>query len=139
MASVLTRIRNRPLIAGTLAVVVGYVVLALTSTLVQEVWLGGVSFQNSPTRVLVLAALFTPLCGVVAGVVAALIGRQAAMASAITIGVLILAETTYLYSTGKVDGPLWFEAGAGLTLAAAVLLGAWIGRWKVRLTIHSTR
>jgi hypothetical protein len=43
---------------------------------------------------------------------------------------LIGAETTYLFSTGRVDGPLWFEAGAGIVLAGAVLLAAWL--WALK-------
>ena len=40
---VLRRVVAKPVVAGTVAVVAGYFVLALASTLVQEVWLGGVS------------------------------------------------------------------------------------------------
>lgn len=132
MHSVLTKIWAKPLIAGAVAVLVGYFVLALTSTLVQEVWLGGVSYHRSSARVLVLAALCTPVCGFIAGLLAAAIGRRAAIGSAVALALLIALETAYLFITGRVDGPLWFEAGAGFAIAAAVLLGAWIWTLKVR-------
>jgi len=120
----------KPLVAGTAAVLVGYIVLALASTLVQEVWLGGVSYHRSSTRVLVLAGIFTPVCGLLAGWVVAKIGQRAATRAALILALLIALETAYLFVTGRVDGPLSFEAGAGAALAAAVLLGAWL--WAPR-------
>lgn len=45
-----------------LGALAGYMTLALTSTLAQEVWLGGVSYRDSGRFVLLLAGLFTPLC-----------------------------------------------------------------------------
>jgi hypothetical protein len=116
----------KPLVAGTVAVLVGYLVLALTSALVQGVWLGGVSYSRSSTRVLVLAGIFTPACGLLAGLVVAKIGQRAATRAALVLVLLIALETTYLFVTGRVDGPLWFEAGAGVALAVAVFLGTWL-------------
>lgn len=111
------------------AVVAGYAVIALLSTLVQEAWLGGVSYQHSPRQVLVLAAIFTPLTAVAGGLATAWLSPRAPLLHGIALCGLIVAETTYLYSTGRVDGPLWFEAGAGLMLVVAVLSGcALVGR-----------
>ena len=39
---------------------------------------------------------------------------------------LIIAETGYLYSRGLVDGPIWFEASAGLSLILGAIGGAYI-------------
>lgn len=130
MPPMLKDVWAKPLVAGTAAVLVGYIVLALASTLVQEVWLGGVSYHRSSTRVLVLAGIFTPVCGLLAGWVVSKIGQRAATRAALVLALLIALETAYLFVTGRVDGPLWFEAGAGVALAAAVLLGAWL--WAPR-------
>jgi hypothetical protein len=126
MLSTLKNVWAKPLVAGTVAALVGYLVLALTSALVQGVWLGGVSYTRSSTRVLVLAGIFTPVCGFLAGLVVAKIGQRAATGAALVLVLLIALETTYLFVTERVDGPLWFEAGAGVALAVAVLLGAWL-------------
>lgn len=126
MHAALRQFVARPVVAGTVAVVVGYTALALASTLVQEVWLGGVSYQRSPLRVLVLAGVFTPACGLLAGLVVAKVGRRAGIPAAMVLALLIGVETTYLFLTGRVDGPLWFEAAAGFAVAIAVLLGAWL-------------
>jgi hypothetical protein len=109
-----------------LGVIAGYVTLALTSTLVQEVWLGGVSYRSSARSVLILAGVFTPLCAFLGGLVSGLIARQGRWLAAVLLSALIAAETTALYVTGRVDGPLWFEAGAGAALIAAVFAGTWM-------------
>jgi hypothetical protein len=116
------------LIRGTLAVICGYVVLVLLATLVQEFWLGGVSFRNSSNTTLVLAGVFTPLSAVVAGYVTASIARRWLIAHALPVCLAIAVETTFLYRTGRVDGPLWFEALAGASLIGGVFLGMWIWR-----------
>jgi len=117
---------GKSLLIGLLGAIAGYVTLALTSTLVQEVWLGGVSYQDSTRLVLVLAGVFTPLCAFAGGLVGALVaGRSRWLAAAILCG-LITIETTYLYATQRVDGPLWFEAGAAAALILAVCAAAWL-------------
>ena len=46
---------------------------------------------------------------------------------------LITVETTYLYTTQRVDGPLWFEAGAAAALILAVCAATGLRRvLKVR-------
>ena len=117
---------GKSLLIGLLGAIAGYVTLALTSTLVQEVWLGGVSYVDSPRRVLILAGVFTPWCAFAGGLVGALVaGRSRWLAAAILCG-LITVETTYLYTTQRVDGPLWFEAGAAAALILAVSAATWL-------------
>jgi hypothetical protein len=116
----------KSLLIGLLGAIAGYVTLALTSTLVQEVWLGGVSYVDSSRRTLILAGIFTPFCAFAGGLVGALVaGRSRWPAAAILCG-LITVETTYLYSTQRVDGPLWFEAGAAAALILAVCVATWL-------------
>lgn len=117
---------GKGLLMGLLGAIAGYVTLALTSTLVQEVWLGGVSYRESERLVLVLAGIFTPFCAFAGGLVSALVaGRSRWLAAAILCG-LITVETTYLYTTQRVDGPLWFEAGAAAALIFAVCAATWL-------------
>jgi len=47
------------LLRSLLAVVVGYLVLVVLITLVQEVWFGGVGFYKSSLTVLMVAGFFT--------------------------------------------------------------------------------
>jgi hypothetical protein len=126
MLTMLKRIWANPFVVLTVAAVVGYLALALGSALVQEVWLGGVSYRQSSLRVLVLAGIFTPICGLLAGCVVAKIGRNVGMRAALVLTLLVALETTYLFLTARVNGPLWFEAGAGTSVAAGILIGAWL-------------
>lgn len=106
------------------AVAAGYVLLVVLSTLVQEFWLGGVSYRGSNLTTLIFAGIFTPVSGIIAGFATAAIARRRPFVHALPICLAIALETTVLYRTGRVDGPLWFEALAGATLIGGVLLGA---------------
>ena len=123
-------VQHRPigktLAMASLGVIAGYVTLALASTVVQEVWLGGVSYRSSARSVLILAGVFTPLCAFLGGLVSGLIATHSRWLAAALLSALIAAETTTLYVTGRVDGPLWFEAGAGAALIAAVFAATWM-------------
>jgi hypothetical protein len=115
----------RTFVMAVLGAIAGYVAVALTSTLVQEVWLGGVSYRESARSVLILAGVFTPLGAFLGGLVSALVARHGRWLAALLLSALIAVETTYLFATGRVDGPLWFEAGAGAALIVAVLAATW--------------
>lgn len=106
--------------------VTGYVVMVLLITLVQEVIFGGVSYQESSTGVLVGAGLLTVGCAVVAGWIAATIAGHRPWLVAAIMSLLVAAETTALVITGKVGGPLWFDALAALSLMAGLFAGAWL-------------
>jgi len=117
---------SKTIIVGVLGAVAGYVTLALTSTLVQEIWLGGVSYRESARSVLLLASVFTPLCAFAGGFVSALVAAHTRWLAAAILSGLIAVETTYLYGTQRVDGPLWFEAGAAAALILAVCAATWL-------------
>jgi hypothetical protein len=120
-------------VTGIVAVVVGYYVLAYLSTVVQEYWLGGVTYLKSSRTDLILAGIFTPPSGIPGGFVAGWIGRRAPLVHGLVLSTIIGIETTYLYRKHVVDGPLWFEAGAGIALAGCVMLGSWCARyWLLR-------
>lgn len=108
--------------------VVGYVLLVLLSTVVQEVWLGGVSYRTASLELLLLAGTFTSMGAGVAGFATAAIAGRRVFAHTLPICLAIATETTVLYRTGRVDGPLWFEALAAAGLIGGVILGALIWR-----------
>lgn len=122
----------KPAALTACSAVVGYAVLALLSTLVQEVWLGGLSYWRSSVSDLWLGGIFTTLSGAVAGFVVALIARRMTPIATTALCMGIAVETTYLFVRRIVDGPLWFEAAAGAALIVAVLLGTTFGRRAIR-------
>ena len=109
-------------------IVLGYATLVVASAFVQETMFGGVSFRESPTSTLVLTGLLTPVAAVLAGLVTAVVARRAPIWHVLPMCLAVCAETTFLYTTHKVDGPLWFESGAGIALVVGALVGAWV--WK---------
>ena len=106
--------------------VIGYVVMVLLITLVQEYLFGGVSYGESTTGVLLGAGLLTVGCAVVGGWLAARIAGHRPWLVAGIMSALVAAETTTLVITGKVDGPLWFDILAALSLMAGLFIGAWL-------------
>ncbi len=107
-----------------LAIVVGYAVMVILITLVQETWLGGVSYRESPRSVLALAGFFTFLSAGIGGLVAAWIGGRQYLAHGLAVAAGVVVETTVLLSTGGLSGPLWFDLLAALSLIIGILLGA---------------
>lgn len=105
-----------------IAVVVGYALMVVLITLVQETWLGGVSYSGSTWKTLFLAGLFTFLAAVVGGLTAAWI--SAGQAAALVMSGFVVLETALLFSTGKLGGPLWFDVVAAASLIVGILLGA---------------
>jgi len=88
--------------------------------------------RESKSSVLILAAVFTPLCAFTGGLVGSLISGSARwLATAILCG-FIAVETAYLYRTQRVDGPLWFEAGAAAALILAACAATWLYERKER-------
>jgi hypothetical protein len=109
-------------------IVLGYITLVLASAFVQQTMFGGVSFHHSPISTLVLAGLLTPVAAVLAGPVTAVVAGRAPIWHVMPLCLAVCAETIFLYTTHKADGPLWFEGGAGLALVIGALVGAWA--WK---------
>jgi hypothetical protein len=103
--------------------------MVILITLVQETWLGGVSFGESSFGVLTLAGAFTFLAAVVGGYLTALLAPGNGIAHAGVICLLVVAETTYLITSGRVEGPLWFDLAGGASLLVGLLLGAWLRRF----------
>ena len=108
---------------SVLAIVVGEIVLYAGTWFVQEWIFGHVTYSDSlPT--LVGAGLLTPIAAVGAGFAVALIAGTRPYLHLVPMCSLIIAETGYLYSRGLVDGPIWFEASAGLSLILGAIGGA---------------
>jgi hypothetical protein len=76
----------------------------------------------------VLAGLLTPVAAVLAGLLTAVAAGRAPIWHVVPMCLAVCAETAFLYTTHKVDGPLWFEGGAGIALMVGTLGGAWT--WK---------
>ncbi|MBP6012051.1 MAG: hypothetical protein KBA31_07475 [Alphaproteobacteria bacterium] len=109
---------------SALAMVSGYATFVVGAFVAQETILGGVSYHDSLGK-LVAAGLLTPLAAIIGGALTAALAGTRPFLHILPMCALIIVETTYLYTSGKVDGPLWFEAAAGGSLVVGAVIGAW--------------
>jgi hypothetical protein len=116
---------------SAVAIIVGEVLLYAGTYFVQEDIFGHVTYSdNAPT--LVGAGLLTPVAAVVAGFAIALIAGIRPYIHVVPLCALVIAETAFLFSRGLVDGPVWFEASAGLSLILGAIVGAYLWSRLVR-------
>jgi hypothetical protein len=114
-----------------LAVVAGYATMILFITVVQEGMFGGVTYQTSPLPQLLVAGGLTLASAAVGGVVAARIFGKPFFPPALIICGLVVLESTYMISAGRMPGPIWFDVMASGSLLFGILLGAFVvQRWK---------
>ncbi len=117
------------------AMLAGYGLIAIGTTLTFEVWLGGIGYHTSTAKTLVLATLGALASGVLGGYVAAWIGAQRPIRHAAAVLVLLLIDTFYVVTSGISSDPLAFDLAASGGLMAAALLGGWLRRrWRRRAT-----
>lgn len=112
-------------VRSTAAIVVGEVLLYAGTWLVQEPIFGHVTYSDN-LATLIGAGLLTPVAALIAGFAVALIAGVRPYIHLVPMCALIVVETIYLFSRGLVDGPLWFEASAALSLIFGALAGAWL-------------
>lgn len=121
-------------------IVIGYLIFVFGAWVVQEAILGGVSYHDNLTTI-ALAGALTPMAAAVGAIVTVIIAGRHPWLHLIPMFALIVAETTYLYTQRRVDGPLWFEAAAGASLIAGGMIGAvfWQLLLKRRLVASVSR
>lgn len=118
-----------------LAVLAGYIVMVLLITVVQELIFGGVSYQTTPMPQLLIVGVLTAFSAVAGGAVAAKIFGNPWYTPALAMCGLIILETTYMTSAGKLDGPLWFDIAAASSLVVGILVGAYLVQFAGRLVV----
>ncbi len=114
-------------------IVIGYLIFVLGAWVVQEEILGGVSYHDDLTTI-VLAGFLTPVAAAIGAIVTVIVAGRHPWLHLIPMFTLIVVETAYLYAKGRVDGPLWFETAAGASLIvggmAGVLFWPLLSKWR---------
>jgi len=118
-------------------VVIGYLLMVLLITLVQEVWFGGVSFGRSSVLVLLVAGPLTIAAAMAGGMAGTAISGLTSRTTGLIMSVLVCVEMFYLVATGRVAGPLWFDLLGAAGLVAGILLGSEIVLRKKRPAVRS--
>lgn len=104
------------------AVVVGEILLALLTTVAQEVLVDGVYIEHSSISDLILGGTATLLAGAISGYVAGYISSKSKI-PLIIISLLITIETIYLITANKTENPIWFDIISALALIFSVCFG----------------
>lgn len=122
------------------AMLAGYGLIAVGTTLTFEVWLGGISYHTSSDKTLLLATLGALASGLVGGFVAAWIGAQRPIRHAVAVLLPLLVDTIYVVTSGISSDPLAFDLAAGGGLMAATVLGGWLrSLWRRRSAVARYR
>ena len=115
------------------AIVAGYAVMAILITLVQEGIFGGISFGRSSPAVLLWAGVMTFISAGVGGFVASWVAGQGVRWPALVMAMLVVAETAVLTATAELEGPVWFDMLAAISLIVGILAGSeTCARFKMR-------
>ena len=106
-----------------IGVILGEVALVLFTAFVQAFLFDGISYTSSDKTTLILGGFLTIVAAVLAGVVARMVGRTYSRIIPSVISLIIIAEMTYLITSGITNDPVWFDVLSGIGLIA----GIWIG------------
>lgn len=119
-----------------LGVLVGYPLMGLLITIVQEWFFKGVGYYESSLAELVVAGTGTFLSAVAGGWVAFAINSFQSKISNYLMSLLVVAETTWLFSSGKAGGPLWFDVLAASSLIVGILLGCNLDLFRKKVVVN---
>lgn len=113
-----------------LAIVAGYAVVAIGTTLTFEVLLGGIGYVTSSRVELAVAMVGAVLSGLAGGYVAARLACCLPVLHAALVSVPLAFDTAFVLTSGLSTDPLWFDlVGSGALMASAVL-GGWLCRGR---------
>ena len=107
-------------VAGMVA---GYALFVI-GTIVARLPFDPLGYSTSSASTLVISAFVVPWAGVVGGLVTAAIVPGRPFLHILPGCFLIALESSWLFVTGRADGPLWFETGAALSLILGYFVGA---------------
>ena len=105
------------------AVIAGYATIALGNILTLEVWLGGITYAESPPGDLVLATIGASFSGLFGGLVAAYLAGRRPVAHAMGVLIPLTLDTIFVLRSGISSDPLWFDLGGSLTLMLTAVAG----------------
>ena len=124
--------RFLPALRSLLAIVAGYLAIALGTVLVLELLLGGVGWGKSSPTQLAVAILGTVLSGLAGGWVAARVAGRQPFRHAAGVLVPLALDTIYVITSGVSTNPVWFDLGGSLTLMAASVLAGYLIERRAR-------
>ncbi len=106
-----------------LGFVLGYAAMIVLLFVAQNLFFGGISYYRSPSSHLVIGGILSVFAAVAGGVVAALVSSAPRFLAGSVISFLVVIETVYMTSAGRMEGPLWFDYAASFSLVIGIFAG----------------
>ena len=109
------------------SLLVGYLGIVIGAILGQDLLFGGVSsYEGTPASTLWIAGGLTALGAVAGGAAMAWVSKFHPWVSVGLLAAWLAFERIYLARQGILDNPLWFDAVAGGSVIAGVVVGAFL-------------
>ena len=118
--------RFLPALRSLLAIVAGYLAIALCNVVTLELLLGGIGWTESSPGELAVATVGAVIAGLVGGYVAARVAGRKPLLHAAGVLIPLAFDTVYVIASGISADPLWFDLGGSFTLMAACLLAGYL-------------
>jgi hypothetical protein len=113
------------------AMIVGYGVIVVLTSLGFNVVLGGRSIYGASIVVLASGMLVAVISGIVGGYIAGLIGPMRGLVNALLVLIPLTVDTMFvLFFYKESSAPFWFDAMASATLMMFTLVGGFLSRRK---------
>ena len=135
MTPAMTNTMRPPIWRSILAVVLGYLVIAVCTNFGFKP-LGGIVHLDAPLAVHVAGTLVAVLSGLFGGATAAAVAGKMPVRHAVAVLLFLIADTAFVVSQRGPD-PLWFELGGSLVLMAATVAGGFAFALLQRRPAHS--
>lgn len=108
------------------AVLAGYAVIVVGTTLAFETLLGGIGYYKSSGTVLAIASVAAFVVGFCGGFVSAWVGGRPRLPHAAGLLIPLAIDTTFVVTSGVSSDPLWYDLAGSLTLMVAALAGGYV-------------
>ena len=105
------------------ATLIGFSVLTLYTTLVQDVLFKGVSFCTASGLALISKVLALGTAGLVTGFLTSLLVLQKNYYPNVVLTALVIVKSLFFVGCERMIGPLWYDT----TLTLTLLFGLWVG------------
>ena len=112
-----------------LGIAIGYFVIVGGTTLLFSLLPNSGAFTSSGYVELGVAGIMVFLCAACGGFLTAKISGRAPFIHAGLVGILIVAETMWIVTTGVGDAPVWFDILGGLNLLLGILFGTYLSSY----------
>jgi hypothetical protein len=132
--------QSRVILRGVAAMIIGYGVIVILTSLGFNVVLGGRPIYGGSPSVVATGMMVAIISGLAGGYIAGLVGHTRGLISAVLVLIPLVGDTIYvLFFYKKSTAPFWFDAMASATLMVCTLCGGFLSEATQRRAAKSSR